>query len=220
MMVTLPTNVQLSSRIIIDDWERTLRTNFQPSRSRRLPAVLETAAAGAQRSGIPIPSFLPRGITPTQALDIAGLIDPFGRTLQLKLSTRDSCNFKRVVEQPRTIKSTRHQVIRELTHLAVSIMPMRDALRKVSDKRPTANRLHIPLISFLVAKLNYPGRALPMDLTRGMKITGAIPASHVLASRVTSATKRMTALRDGLRRRNLNILRAIKTTVNTTLKAK
>ena len=136
MVFTLPANAQASSRIIIADWKRTLRTSPQPSRPMRLPTGLETTAAGPRRSGLALPRFLPSGATPTQALDISCTVDPFGRSLNLKLSTLDRCNYKRVGDQPKTIKSNRQKVILELTHLAISMRPMQGDLEKVSGNRP------------------------------------------------------------------------------------
>ena len=66
-----PTHGPFFSRIVIDDWGRNLRNGFQPSRQQYLPAIIFTTAAGAQRSGSSLPTFLPRGLTPDQALQIA-----------------------------------------------------------------------------------------------------------------------------------------------------
>ena len=61
----------------------------QPSRRRHLPAILATTDAGAQRSGATLPSFLPRGLTPVMALEVARNIDPFQRALDLASSPQD-----------------------------------------------------------------------------------------------------------------------------------
>ena len=51
--------------------------------------------------------------------------------------------------------------------------------------------LHLPLISFLVRGLNYADTALVTDLTRGMSITGEVPATNALRprTRVPAATR-------------------------------
>ena len=57
MVSPQPADPQVSSRIIINDWERTLRAGFQPSRLRHLPAILNTTAAGGAKIG-KIPTHL------------------------------------------------------------------------------------------------------------------------------------------------------------------
>ena len=63
--------------------------------------------------------------------------------------------------------------------------------------------MRIPLIAFLVNKLGYEDHALPIDLLKGMNIAGEIPASRVLARRVAPAQRRLAALRNWLKTRNL-----------------
>ena len=216
----LPSNSQASHRIIINDWDLAIRTGFQPSRLRHLPAVLNTTSDGAQRSGTSIPIFLPRGITPAQALEIATTIDPFDRALDLALTKRDRSNYWRVTHEPKVAKSGRRKVIRELTKLADKLRPLQVRLQNTPKPSAPARLLHIPLITFLVKKLNYPDTALPSDLTRGMKITGAIAKSNVLAARTTPASKKLHNLRTGLSRRNRDIIRTIANVSNKTLKDK
>ena len=184
---TLPTQNFVSPQVIIDDWERKLNKGFRPSKSRHLSAILSTTSAGAQRSGNALPTFLPRGITPKQALNIAKLIDPFDRALELTLSNRVKDNFWRVSHEPKVAKSGRRNVIRELTKIATTLEPAQNKLRGVMEPQAPAHTLHIPLIAFLVQKFNYPDKSLPGDLARGMKITGTIAKSNALATRATPA---------------------------------
>ena len=135
----LPTNSQASSRVIINDWGRTLPTSTRQSRSRRLPAVLETSGAGAHRSGIALPSFLPRGIPPTQSREIACAIDPFGHALNLKLAALGWRNYRRVADQPEITKSNRRKVIRDPAQIADSPRPLKNELKKAS--RPLCPRI-------------------------------------------------------------------------------
>ena len=166
MVSPQPADPQVSSRIIINDWERTLRAGFQPSRLRHHPAILNTTSAGGQRSGTSLPIFSPRGLAPAQALELARHIDPFGRPIDLTLSNSDRSNFRRVTHEPKTAKKGRHLVIRELVKLAETPKPLQTRLQGVLHKSAQANLLQIPLIAFLVEKLNYPDTSLPMDLTR------------------------------------------------------
>ena len=135
-LFTLHTNSPASPRIIINDWERSLRTGLQPSRIRHLPAIINTTEAGAQRSGTPLPSFLPRGKTPTQAPEIARTIDPFDRALDLALSNRDRRNYRRVTTAPNVTKSNRHKVVRALTHIADKLRPLQEQLQSVIPLQP------------------------------------------------------------------------------------
>ena len=86
-----------SSRIVINDWEQRLSNGYQPSRQRRLPSMLATTAAGAQRSGATLPTFLPRGLTPGMALEVTRNIDPFQRALDLAFSPQDKCNCRELL---------------------------------------------------------------------------------------------------------------------------
>ena len=167
-----------------------------------------------------LPSFLPRGITPKQALELARLVDPFDRALELSLSTRDKLNFHRITYGPKTVKTGRRKVIRELTKIAAKLKPAQEKLSCVLDTAAPARLLRIPLLTFLVKKFNYPDTTLPRGLTRGMKIAGAITKSNSLVTRFTPAAKKLKQLRGGLNRRNRHIVRAIKGATNPTLKQK
>ena len=216
----LPSNLQVAPRIILEDWERAIRNGFQPSKLRHVPAILNTTAAGAQRSGGALPSFLPRGVTPTQALELARLIDPFGRALELSLSNRDKSNFWRITQEPKAVKTGRNNVIRELTKIAITLQPAQERIRGVLDTTAPAQALRIPLITFLVKKFKYPDTTLARDIARGMQITGTIAKSNSLATRITPSAKLFQHIRGGLAKRNRNILRAIRSTANRTLKQK
>ena len=80
------TSGPFSTRIAINDWGRMLRNRFQPSRQRHLPAIMATTAAGAQRSGATLPSFLRSGLAPRVAREVSRNIDPFQRALDLASS--------------------------------------------------------------------------------------------------------------------------------------
>ena len=123
------TSEPFSTRIGIIDWERTLRNDFQTSRERRLPSIMATTAAGARRSGATLPSFLPRGLTPGMALEVARNIDPFRRALDLTSSPPDKCNFRQTVEAPKVVKANRHRAIREPTAIAAKLKPLQAKLK-------------------------------------------------------------------------------------------
>ena len=78
---TLPSHTSFCSRIVISDWGRAIRKGPQPSRLRKLPAIVTTTAAGSQRPGAALPSFLPRCLTHTRPLTLrvrlALSIDPY-----------------------------------------------------------------------------------------------------------------------------------------------
>ena len=167
-----------------------------------------------------MPSFLQRGITPTQALELDRFIDPFGRALELSLSNSDKSNFWRITHEPKAGKAGRRNFLRDLTKLADALKPAQERLRSVLDTTAPAQALHIPLIAFIANKFNYTDAALPRELTQGVKITGTIAKSNALATRISLASKNLQTLRGGLRRRDRNIIRAIKSTSNWTLKQK
>ena len=83
-----------------------------------------------------------------------------------------------------------------------------------------ARLIRIPLIAFLVSKLNYIDKALHRDLAHGVEITGVIPKSNVLAPRPTAALKRFAPPRSGLMRRSRTIVKATANTSDPALKAK
>ena len=198
---TTQTSEPSSSRIVISDWEQGLSDGFQPSRQRRLPAILATTAAGAQRSGATLPSFLPRGLTPCMALEVARNIGPFQRALDLASSPQDKCNFRRIDEPPKVVQTNRHRAIRGLTSLAVKSKPLQAKLQGKLNPLAPARCLHIPLIAFLVSKLGYPDKKLPSDLTKGVEIAGDIAPSRVLAPLITPETRKFPSIRNGLRTR-------------------
>ena len=206
---TVPPSEQISSDLLIHEWEQTLRSGFEPLRQRSLPGVLATAATGAQRAGSALPSFLPRWLSTDQSLEVAQLIGPFRRTLELAFSVGNRNTVEKIASSPKDAKASRRKAIRQLTALAGVLQPARQRLAATLPMKSPARNLHIPLIAFLVNKLGYDDKLLPVDLVKGMNITGEIPTSRVLAKRITPALKRLKTLRAGLRTRNKGIINSI-----------
>ena len=96
--------------------------------TRHPPEVHTTEAAGGQGPGASLSSFLPPGITPDQALELALIVDPFGRAIDLALTNRDRANCKRVITDPKHITNGRHMVIRQLTKIAEKLKPLQASL--------------------------------------------------------------------------------------------
>ena len=189
----------VSPDVVISERGESLRSELQPSRNRLLPAALAITAAGAQRSGTALPSFPPRGLPANQALRVARAIDSFQRTLEIAFSGAKRTALQKVASVPLGVKSSRRKVIRHLSRLALSLQPAQQRLAATLPAKSPARDLHIPLIAFLVKKLGYEDTALPSDLVNGVNITGEIPASRVLAKRITPAQRRIATLRNGLK---------------------
>ena len=215
-VITIQSIETISSEIVINEWEQSLCNNFQPSRLRHLPSIIATTAAGVQRSGAATPGFLPRGLTPSTALEIARPIDPYNRLLKNHFAPTARGSSRMLPTKPKLVKTTRRRAIRLLTHLAHRLQPNQRRLDGVLDKKSPARRLNIPLIAFLVAKLGYTDTTLPTDLTKGVKIDGEIPASDGIPSRVTSALRNLNPLNEGVYAGNKAIVRSITKTANTT----
>ena len=194
--------------MVIGGWGRNLRNGFRPSRQRYLQAIISTTASGAQSSGATLPTFLQRGLTPDQALQIARTIDPSQWTLDLAFSQENKRNFQWIADDPKVAKSKRHLEIRELTKLEAKLKPLQVKLGGTLNPQSPARSLRIPLIAFLDTKLCYADKSLPSDLTDGVSITGTIAPSQVLAHRSTPATERFATLKKGLKTRNRCILRS------------
>ena len=154
---------------------KTVRSEFEPSRERLLPAVLATTAAGAQRSGPALPSFLPLGISTERAIEIAQLIDPSHRTLELAFSLDNRRVIEKVASSPNDVEKNRRKVIRQLTLLAGTLQPAQQRLAATFPRKSQERKLHIPLIAFLANRLGYEDENLPIDLAKGVNITGEIP---------------------------------------------
>ena len=133
---------------IIEEWEQELRSNFQPSRRRPLYGILASTASGAQRAGSALPRFLPRGLSAEQALDVALLIGPFQRTLELAFSVENRIAIHKGASSPKDVKASRHKVIRHLTALAHAPQPARQRLAATLPTKSPARNLHIPSVAF------------------------------------------------------------------------
>ena len=210
----------VSPDVVISEWEESRRSELQPSRNRLLPAVLATTEAGAQRPGTALPSFLPRGLPANQALRVARAVGPFQRTMEIAFSGVKRTTLQKVASDPVEVKSSRRMVIRHLSRLSLSLQPAQQRLAAPLPAKSPARKLHIPLIAFLVKKLGYEDTALPTDLVNGMNITGEIPASLVLAKRITPAQRRIATLRNWMKTRNMGILTIVSKTKDPILKAK
>ena len=114
---------------------------------------MATTAAGARRSVATLPSFLPRGLTPSLPLGVSRNIGPFQRALVLASSPQGRRNFRRTVESPKVAKANRRRAIRELASPAAKLKPSQVKLQEKINPLEPARGLHIPLIAFLAHKL-------------------------------------------------------------------
>ena len=70
-----------------------------------------------------------------------------------------------------------------------------------------ARNLNIPLITALIRHIDYPGKNLARDLTKGMDITGEIPEPKALTKRIAAPTTDLTSIKIRLVARSRTILR-------------
>ena len=156
-----------------------------------------------------MPTFPPRGLSPEEAPQVSRNIDPFQRTLDLACSPEEKRNFEHIADAPKVVKATQRRVIRVLAMLAAKLKRLQLKLHGEINQLAPARGLRIPLIAILFHKIGYTDKTLPSDLTKGMKITGAIEPSHVLTYRKTYATKHFVSPKAGFMDRNALILRSL-----------
>ena len=88
----------------IRGWEEQIRLGSKPSRNRLLQSVLAATAETSQRSGTALPGFIPRGVSPQVALQIATRIDPFDRVLNTEVPLRSRGMIRRTIRNKCTAK--------------------------------------------------------------------------------------------------------------------
>ena len=194
-------------------WVAQIRHGSQHSRNRNLQSVLAATAATSQRSGTALPGFIPRGVRPQVALQIASRIDPFVRVLNTAVPIRTREIIRRTIVNKCTVKTQRRNVIRRIERVSLKLQPLREGLTDSLPVRTPERKLNIPLVMFLIKHLNYTDKQLPGDLVKGMAISGAIVHSPTLTKRETIPTTNMDRLKTNLVDRNRNILRHLTRTV-------
>ena len=216
----LPNQHDPSAQQAILEWEGRIRLGFQPSMHRHIQAILAATAATSQRTGVALPCFIPRGASPSTALQIATQIDPFDRVLNTALPARSRTTIRRTSINASTVQTMRHRAIRHLKWVSLKPKPMRGSLAARFPVRTPARKLNIPLIMFLIKHLDYPDVKIPMDLSEGVDITGNIQPSRSLTERAIQPTTNMARAKVNLVARNRSILRHITRTGNPTLQRK
>ena len=216
----LETQHSILARKAILDLDGRMRLRFQPPRNRHIHSVLASTAATAQRDGVALPGFIPRGGSLETALQIAKKIDPFDRALNAELSARSRTTIRRTTLNTYTVETLRHKTIRRLKWVSLKLQPMRERLAASLPVRTPERKLNIPLIMFLIHHLGYTDKQLPVDLAKGMGIIGNIPPSNELTKRVTAPTTNMARLKANLVARNRTILRHLARTTDSKLQQK
>ena len=115
------------------------------------------------------------GLSADQALDIAQTIVPFQRTIDLSFSKENRSNLGTIARPPKVVKTSKRNVIRELTKLAFRIRQGHQRPAETMGEKPPTKHLGEPLIARLAKKLSYGGRPIPRDLAKGANITGETP---------------------------------------------
>ena len=107
------------------------RQRFGANATHGLATVAPTTPPGHNKRirwraevGKAITSPLLRCATPSQALEIARSIDPFGRAIDRTLPNRDRANYRRVASELKVVKSNRRKVLRGLTQIADKQRPL------------------------------------------------------------------------------------------------
>ena len=142
----------------LNQWERTLFENFEPSRKRRRTAILASTAALTQRSGSVLPGLLPRGVSPRAALALAQGMSPFDKALKLAFPPDTHRRVRFTNEHPKLTKCLRRRVIVRLRKLSNRLHAARSRLTHKLPTKAPARLLNIPLIMLLVDKLDYPDK--------------------------------------------------------------
>ena len=214
------TKNDISADEAIRNWEEQLRSGFQPSRNRLIESALAATAATAQRSGTSLPGFIPRGVSPQVALQIASRIDPFDRVLNAVADSRSRETIRRAIINTCTVKTQRHRMIRHLQRVSLALEPSRESLAASLPVNTQARKINIPLVMFLARHLDYPDKKLPYDLIKGMGISGNIQLSESLTKHRMLPTSNMKRLKTNLVARNRNIFRHLQSSTDATLQNK
>ena len=201
-----PTFDTSSVNNIPGEWERALFNEFEPSRKRHRTAILASTAALAQRSGSVLPSLLPRGVSPREALALAQGMSPFDKALGLAFPQDTHRRVKFTNDNPKLAKCLRRRAILQLRTLSEKLAPARQGLAQKLSPNAPAHELNLPLITVLVRELNYPDKQLPHDLIQGMSIVGEMEPTNSLATRTISASTNLAQLKQNLSANNMVIL--------------
>ena len=117
-----------SAEDAIRGWGEQIRLGFKRSRNRLLQSVLAATAATSQRSGTALPGFIPRGVSPQAALQIATRIDASDRVLNTAVTLRSRDMIRRTIRNKCTVKTQRRTVIRQLKRVRLTLQPLRERL--------------------------------------------------------------------------------------------
>ena len=216
----LPAQNAITADEAIRDWEEQIRIGPQPSRNRLIQSALAATAATSQKSGTALTGFTPRGLSPEVALQLASRIGPFGRALNTAVPIRSRETIRRPIINTCTVKTQRRRTIRHLKRVSLTLQPPRERLAAILPVRTPARKINIPLVMFLVRRLNYPDTRLPSDLVKGMEIPVNIQPSKSLTKREMIPSSNISRLKTNLVARNENIFRHLQRSNNPTLQTK
>ena len=195
--------------LAITEWERCIREEYEPSRKRRKPSVVDSGAALVRRKGDSFPCLIPGNSSQEDALRMGQELNPLERLLASALSPVEQACITYNCRSPSAAKQHRRKAIKLLHSLSVALRPAHDSLTRTLPEQVTARKLHIPLIAELAKRLDYTEVSLPDDLVRGMPIIGDIPCINALPSKVTPATMGLHDVRDAVRVTNAKVIKSL-----------
>ena len=190
---------------------------FQPSTNRQIQAVLAATASTSQRTGSALRGFIPRGVSPQAALQIASRIGPFDRVMYTAATLRSRETIRRTTSNTYTVKTQRRRITRRLKRVSLTLITLRGRLAAILPVRTPARTINIPLVMFLAQHLDYPEKKLPRDMIKGLEISRNILPPKALTKREMLPTINM---KTNLVARNRNIFRHSQRANNPTLQAK
>ena len=144
-----------------------------PPRGRDLPAVLYMAASGTHPSGGALPSLLPSPIlTMEDHANFATILNPIKDLMGASIPKSSWEVGKELCATPKTAIGGRLGALKFLSDMSQELQEQnRMWVARLPEGSPSTG-VNFALIQFLRRHLDYPDKALPADLTRGMPIVG------------------------------------------------
>ena len=157
---------------------------FTPSRKRDPLSNAFMGAAGKQPAGLALPSLI-RGTlsSVSEHVRAASEVFPVAELLGAALSKPQRVVASRCVFHSEWLVQSRRRALAKFRAWALHFEGQRPEWCELVPEGSPTRELHLPLISFLARGLNYSDVTLVKDLTKGMDITGEIPATQVLRPR-------------------------------------
>ena len=159
---------------------------FQPSKGRDIQGIIESAAAGIQRSGCPLPRVYPEGIDAKTFFELSAQINPVATALEVAIDDDTKITIEQCNKDPAGVTKFRNEQIKILEKMAGETCERDTIIKRSIPSNSTAQRLNLGFIEYLHKKIDYEDKNLVKDIAMGMDIHGDIPETGALRCKATT----------------------------------